>query len=191
MVGLGNPGSQYAETRHNAGVWFIDAIAERYGGPWQQEKKFHGRLSKFHYEDFEGRLLVPSTFMNHSGQAVKAVSRYFHLKPKEILVIHDDLDLPPGTIRFKSGGGHGGHNGLRDIEHHLGTRDFLRLRLGIGHPGRQGDVTNFVLHPPSLHDRSRIESAIDEGFSVLDLLLSGQWQMVMNQLHQSPKQEKE
>ncbi len=185
IAGLGNPGADYAATRHNAGFWFVDALAAAHGASLRAEAKFHGELGRAAVGGRDVWLLKPTTFMNHSGQAVAAVARYYKLAPEQILVAHDDLDLPVGTARLKRGGGHGGHNGLRDIINHLGSRDFLRLRLGIHHPGDSKAVVDYVLGRPSAADREAIEDAIARALDVMPLVVSGDLERAMNRLHSS------
>ena len=184
IVGLGNPGDKYSDTRHNAGFWLIDALAARYTTPLRQENKFFGRMAKLSLQGNDCWLLEPTTFMNRSGQATRALARFYRLAPEQILVVHDELDLPTGTVRLKKGGGHGGHNGLRDIISMLGSRDFYRLRLGIGHPGHRDQVTNYVLSKPSASDRQNIEQAIDTSVENLEDLLQGEYARFMNSVHQ-------
>jgi PTH1 family peptidyl-tRNA hydrolase len=183
IIGLGNPGPDYEQTRHNAGFWFVDQLAQQYGGTLKSESRFHGQLCRITAEGHDIRLLKPTTFMNRSGQAVAALANYFKVTPEEILVAHDELDIPCGSCRLKKGGGHGGHNGLRDIISALGTRDFYRLRIGIDHPGDAKKVVNYVLNRPSKSDMDAIEeSLIDANRSISDIL-SGEFQKAMNQLH--------
>ena len=183
IVGLGNPGAQYEQTRHNAGFWFVEAVARRLGGNFKSEGKFHGEVCRLHLGSEELWLLKPMTFMNKSGQAIAALSRFYKIAPDAILVAHDELDLPPGDIRLKLGGGHGGHNGLRDTIAQLGTRDFQRLRIGIGHPGHSSQVTGFVLGKAPANEQQQIETALDCALDVLELAVSGEMQKAMNQLH--------
>ena len=183
IVGLGNPGPEYEATRHNAGFWFVDAVARRWHGQFRAEKKFHGDVARVTLDGHEVWLLKPGTFMNRSGQSVQAMARFYRIPPEAMLVAHDELDLPPGTARLKQGGGHGGHNGLRDIIDKLGTRDFLRLRLGIGHPGDSRQVTGYVLKKPGQDDRLAIEQAIDRSLDVLPDVIAGNLQAAMNRLH--------
>jgi PTH1 family peptidyl-tRNA hydrolase len=187
IVGLGNPGRDYAATRHNAGFWFVDQLAERFGGSWRTEAKFSGDLCRVSVGGQDLRLLKPTTFMNHSGRAVAAVVRYFDMAPETLLIAYDELDLPPGSGRLKRGGGHAGHNGMRDSISALGSQDFWRLRLGIGHPGRKEQVVSYVLSRPSSREREAIDRWIDEGASALEDLLCGQFQRVMNRLHRKPE----
>lgn len=173
MAGLGNPGSRYDKTRHNAGFWFLDAVAARYHLSFRSESKFHGEYAKGPAEGAEQLLLKPSTFMNRSGQSVGAVCQFFKLPPEQVLVIHDELDLPPGQMKLKIGGGHGGHNGLRDIHQHLPSPNYHRLRIGIGHPGHAKQVSDYVLKAPGKDDAIAIAQAIDVALDALPLFISG------------------
>ena len=183
IVGLGNPGPKYAQTRHNVGFLFVDQLARSKGATFRPEAKFHGEVCKLHLGGHELWLLKPMTFMNRSGQAVAALARFYKIPPEAILVVHDELDIPAGQLRLKQGGGHGGHNGLRDIISQLGSRDFLRLRIGIDHPGTAREVTNYVLGKASPDDRISIEAAIDEALHSLPQILDGDLQAAMNRLH--------
>ncbi|MCU7842635.1 MAG: aminoacyl-tRNA hydrolase [Candidatus Thiodiazotropha sp. (ex Monitilora ramsayi)] len=183
IVGLGNPGSDYEMTRHNAGFWFVDRLAERHNQPFRNESKHHGQICKLMTHGQECRLLKPSTFMNRSGQSVSSLANYFRVSADEILVAHDELDLLTGEIRLKTGGGHAGHNGLRDIMSALGSRDFHRLRIGIDQPERQGPGVDFVLGRPSKAARETIMDSIDRAISCLDDIIGGRLQQAMNQLH--------
>jgi PTH1 family peptidyl-tRNA hydrolase len=183
IVGLGNPGQQYEKTRHNAGFWFIDAIARAHGISLKSENKFHGEVGKGHIDGEEVWLLKPMTFMNKSGQGIAALARFYKIDAENILIAHDELDLPPGTVRLKKGGGHGGHNGLRDTVAQLGTKDFQRLRLGIGHPGHASQVSGYVLGKAPAIDQALTEGAIDKALDNLSLIVSGDLQKAMNQLH--------
>jgi PTH1 family peptidyl-tRNA hydrolase len=183
IVGLGNPGAQYEQTRHNAGFWFVEAVARRHGGSFKSDSKFHGEACKVLVDGRELWLLKPMTFMNRSGQAVAALARFYKIAPENILVAHDELDLPPGEARLKSGGGHGGHNGLRDTIAQLGSREFQRLRLGIGHPGHSSQVTGYVLGKAPADDQIALENAIDRALDVLPLAVAGEQQKAMNLLH--------
>jgi len=185
IVGLGNPGPKYVDTRHNAGFWFIDAVARRHGASLRNEAKFHGHLGRADIDGFDVRLLQPMTFMNRSGQSVSAVAGYFDIAAEQILVVHDELDLPPGPVRLKQGGGHAGHNGLRDIMSALGSRDFWRLRVGIDHPGDRNRVVDFVLDRPGKADFEAIGQALDDAESALGEILSGKFNRAMNRLHSS------
>ena len=182
IAGLGNPGGQYEATRHNAGFWFVDQIARRAGATLRHENKFHGHAAKVTLHGFDVWLLKPKTFMNLSGQSVAALSKFYKIEPPNILVVHDEIDLPPGTVRLKRGGGHGGNNGLRDIIAKLG-KDFARLRIGVGRPAHSSEVTNYVLHRPSVDDHISIERAMDEGEGVLSLMLEDGLEKATNKLH--------
>jgi PTH1 family peptidyl-tRNA hydrolase len=153
IVGLGNPGSKYTETRHNAGFWFIEELAREYSVSFRQEKKFHGEVAKISLASKDIWLLKPDTFMNRSGLSVQSLMSFYRITADQLLVAHDEIDLPPGTAKLKTGGGHGGHNGLRDIISQLGTKDFHRLRIGVGHPGSKDQVVDYVLHNASRDDR--------------------------------------
>ena len=183
LVGLGNPGADYIETRHNAGFWLIDLIAADQDLSFRFEKRFNADACKFKNGDRECYLLKPQNFMNRSGQAIAALARYYKIAPEQILVIHDELDLPPGTNRIKQGGGHGGHNGLRDLINHLGSREFFRVRIGIGHPGDSSQVVNYVLHKPSTSDLNQIDSANRDTLAVLPLVFEGRIDKAMQALH--------
>ncbi|MES9900656.1 MAG: aminoacyl-tRNA hydrolase [Sedimenticola sp.] len=183
IVGLGNPGAEYIDTRHNAGFWFVDQLARGHGGTFKAESKFHGHCCRIHVGGRECRLLKPTTFMNRSGQSVSSLANYFKIPLEEILVAHDELDMAPGVIRLKQGGGHAGHNGLRDIMSAMGGRDFWRLRIGIDHPGNAKQVVNYVLGRPSRDDADAIAGAIDEAESAVADLLNGEFQRVMHRLH--------
>ncbi|MDO6682242.1 MULTISPECIES: aminoacyl-tRNA hydrolase [unclassified Oceanobacter] len=184
IVGLGNPGSEYEHTRHNAGFWCLDAIARSHGITLSADKKFHGLAGKGRINGHECWLLKPTTFMNRSGLATAALANFYKLKADNILVIHDELDLPPGVARFKTGGGHGGQNGLRDIISQLGNnKDFHRLRIGIGHPGDKSRVTGHVLGRAPIAEEKSIRAAIDEAIQVLPDALNGEMAKAMNRLH--------
>ncbi|HEY5790781.1 MAG TPA: aminoacyl-tRNA hydrolase [Gammaproteobacteria bacterium] len=183
IVGLGNPGSGYAETRHNVGFWLLDRLARLAGAGFRPESRFHGDTCEASLAGHRVRLLRPSTYMNRSGQAVAALARFYRIPPEAVLVVHDDLDLPVGQVRLKVGGGHGGHNGLRDIVAQLGSHDFVRLRIGIGHPGQREAVTGHVLSRPSAEDRGALERALDDVVAELPRLVDGDWQAAMRRLH--------
>ena len=183
IVGLGNPGSRYERTRHNVGFVFVDEVARSKGASWKMENKFHGEVCKFSVAGMDVWLLKPNTFMNLSGKAVAALARFYKISVESVLVVHDELDIPPGQVRLKQGGGHGGHNGLRDIIAQLGSRDFYRLRLGIGHPGESRDVSDYVLGKASPDEQQHIDSAIDEALRTLPQVLEGQLQPAMKHLH--------
>ncbi len=187
FVGLGNPGAEYEATRHNAGFWWIDHVAGAYTARLSVESKFFGLAGKMRAGEQEFWLLKPTTFMNASGRAVAALARFYKIAPEEILVIHDELDLPPGTAKLKQGGGNGGHNGLKDIAAQLGTPNFWRLRLGIGHPGDRNAVVNFVLKPPMKEEFRLIEDNILDSAKLLPLLLEGSFEAAMLKLHTKPK----
>ena len=188
IAGLGNPGPGYAQTRHNAGYWFLDALQRRTVFSYRSETRFRAELADILVGGQKLRLLRPTTWMNESGGPVSAVARYFGIEPAQVLVVHDDLDLPPGIARLKRAGGHGGHNGLRSIFQELGSQDFPRLRLGIGHPGSPDDVTDYVLRTPSADDRDAISNAIERTLDFFDGIAAGEWENVMNQLHSSPRE---
>lgn len=184
VVGLGNPGSEYEGTRHNAGAFFIHELARQAGQSLSTESKFFGQTARVSFAGCDLRLLIPTTFMNRSGRSVAAMANFYRIEPNEILIAHDELDIPPGQARFKQGGGHGGHNGLRDIVPALnGSNDFHRLRIGIGHPGHASKVSGYVLAKPSKQDREAIDAVIDEALRSLPLLLSGDAVKAMTQLH--------
>ena len=183
IVGLGNPGPKYTETRHNAGFWFIEEVARKYSATFRSEKKFHGEVAKISLEGKEVWLLKPGTFMNRSGLAVQSLLSFYRIDAEQLLVAHDEIDLPPGTAKLKTGGGHGGHNGLRDIINQLGTKDFHRLRIGVGHPGSKDQVVDYVLHNPSRDDRILIDRDIDDAVSVMPELASGALEQAMQKLH--------
>jgi peptidyl-tRNA hydrolase, PTH1 family len=183
IVGLGNPGAEYAKTRHNAGAWFVEALCQDLHVHLKTERKLKSSLAKIKIANQDIFVLIPTTFMNHSGQAVSAVCQYYHIPIEAVLVVHDDLDLPTGTIRFKTDGGHGGHNGLRDIMHHLNARHFHRLRVGIGHPGHKSQVLDYVLQRPSKTEEHQIRESIEQAQRVLPDLIQGDFGRVMNQLH--------
>lgn len=183
VVGLGNPGREYEDTRHNVGFWWVEALAREYGLSFRTEAKFHGLLARGTVHGQELLLLKPATYMNRSGQAVGAVAQFYKVLPGQMLVVHDELDLPPGTAKLKTGGGHGGHNGLRDIIAHLGSRDFWRLRLGIGHPGDKAQVANFVLHAPGREERAAMDIAMENTARVTPQILAGQLEAAMLKLH--------
>jgi len=183
IAGLGNPGARYERTRHNAGFWFIERLARRNGLVLRADRKLHGAAAKGRVDGADAVLLAPSTFMNESGQALRAATDFYRIAPGRVLVAYDELDLPPGTARFKKGGGHGGHNGLRSIFSHLGTPEFWRLRLGIGHPGLAAAVTPWVLGRPSAGDEAAICEAIERALDVADEFLAGRDGEAMKRLH--------
>lgn len=184
IVGLGNPGAEYEATRHNAGFWFVDALARSVGESFRADSKFFGEVAKISLAGEPVWLLKPMTYMNRSGQGVSALARFYKLGPEQILVAHDELDFPAGQIRLKRDGGHGGHNGLRDIISALGNvNSFWRLRIGIDHPGNARDVSDYVLSRPSKPDREAIERAIDDALRVLPDMVSGEAEKAMRELH--------
>ncbi|WP_119344298.1 aminoacyl-tRNA hydrolase [Facilibium subflavum] len=184
IAGLGNIGQEYEGTRHNAGEWFLHKLADELAIDMNLQTKFHGFVGQFIYQGQKCFLLYPNTYMNKSGLAVARLANFYKITPQEILVAHDELDLPCGQLRLKKSGGHGGHNGLRDIEAQLGSRDFYRLRIGIGHPGHQSKVVSYVLNKPSLENKIEIDQAIDRAIFYIDDIIQGNHQMVMNKLHQ-------
>lgn len=184
IVGLGNPGPEYEQTRHNAGFWFIEELARTFNAPLATESKFYGITARLPapYQDI--RLLMPSTFMNRSGNAVAALATFYKITPEQIVVVHDELDLAPGIARFKQGGGHGGHNGLRDIIRALAnTNNFHRLRIGIGHPGHKDRVTPHVLGKPPATEREAIESSIDNSVRAIERVIKSGWLDAKHYLH--------
>ena len=184
IVGLGNPGPQYDQTRHNAGFWFVDTIAQAHGGQWRAENKFHGDVARIRLSGQDVWLLKPTTFMNRSGQAVAALARFYKIPPEQILVVHDELDLAAGIARLKTGGGHGGHNGLRDIIAQLGSKEFMRLRLGIGRPEPgKNETISYVLGRAGTEEQRAIDNAIDDARSVLPQIINGEFERAMNALH--------
>ena len=184
IVGLGNPGPEYAQTRHNAGVWYVAELARMHGVTLKEEAKFFGWTGRVRIEGHDVRLLVPATFMNLSGKAVGAMANFYQIAPESILIAHDELDLNPGTVRFKKGGGHGGHNGLRDAISCLGNnKDFQRLRIGIGHPGHKTQVAGFVLTKAPADEHSLLEAAVDEAARCTDILFKDGINKAMNRLH--------
>ncbi|HCA26345.1 MAG TPA: aminoacyl-tRNA hydrolase [Betaproteobacteria bacterium] len=183
IVGLGNPGQEYSATRHNAGFWWLGQLAARQGALLKAEGKFHGLAGRAAIDGRDLWLLQPQTYMNASGRAVGMLAAFFKIPPRQILVVHDELDLPPGVVRLKKGGGHGGHNGLKDIVAHLHTPDFWRLRLGIGHPGQRGAVVDYVLNAPRREEAELIEAAMVRGLEALPLLLRGDFSAAMLKLH--------
>ncbi len=182
IVGLGNPGNEYEKTRHNAGFWFIDRLASQYNLTLKSESKFLGEVAKFNSPSGNIWLLKPTTFMNRSGQSIARLAQFYKIKPEQILIVHDELDLSPGSVKLKQGGGHGGHNGLRDSIAQLG-KNFYRLRLGIGHPGSKEQVVGFVLGKTPKSEKLLIESALEKSIDSIELILQGDMQKAMNQLH--------
>ncbi|MEM7252340.1 MAG: aminoacyl-tRNA hydrolase [Pseudomonadota bacterium] len=187
VVGLGNPGAEYTDTRHNVGFWFVDELARRGGGIFRNQSKFAGEVTDATIAGHRIRLLKPTTFMNRSGQSVVATAHFYRIDVAQLLIAHDEIDLPLGDIRLKRGGGHGGHNGIRDIISKTGSPNFLRLRLGVGHPGTKERVTGHVLGRATQSDREQIEAAFERVFERMDDLLGGDVDRVMNSLHRKPK----
>lgn len=192
IVGLGNPGAEYTATRHNAGFWFVDALARQANAALRAETRFHGLAARARLAGHDVWLLEPQTFMNRSGLSVVSLAQFYKFLPDEILVVHDDLDLPPGGIKLKRGGGSGGHNGLKDISAHLSTPDYWRMRLGIGHPrnllptGSNHQVVDFVLKPPRKEEQDEIDRAMSRGLDVIDLAVQGEMERAMMRLHTGP-----
>ena len=183
IVGLGNPGREYENTRHNVGFWWVDGLARAHELSFNNEAKFHGLTTRGALHGHELWLLQPQTFMTVSGRAVGSLAQFYKIMPAEMLVVHDELDLPPGVARLKMGGGHGGHNGLKDIIAHLGTKDFWRLRLGIGHPGERNEVSNYVLNQARREERELIDEAIRRSLAVANLVIEGKTEAAMLKLH--------
>jgi peptidyl-tRNA hydrolase, PTH1 family len=183
IVGLGNPGTEYEHTRHNIGFDFIDELAKLWKTSFKAEKKFFGQVARVNLAEGEIWLLKPITYMNKSGTAVQALAKFYKISPEEILIIHDELDIPCGQVRFKKGGSNGGHNGLKDIQAWLSTPDFYRLRLGIGHPGDRNLVVHYVLHKPQAHEQALITEAMQKSVAIMPLLLKGEYSSVQQQLH--------
>ena len=190
VAGLGNPGKKYEVTRHNAGFWWVERLAAAGRGEFRHEARFHGDVAKVATPAGEVWLLKPDTFMNQSGRAVAALAGFYKLVPGEILIVHDELDLPPGTARLKKGGGTGGHNGVNDVAAHLGTKDFWRLRIGIGHPRDQAaseqEVLDYVLHKPGAADRAAIDNAIARALELWPLIAEDRLEAAMLKLHTKP-----
>ena len=182
IVGLGNPGNEYARTRHNAGFWFVDELARTHGGTWRRESKYQCELARVRVGDAEVWLMKPQTYMNRSGAAVQAVAGFYRIAPAQMLVAHDEIDLPPGVVRLKQAGGHGGHNGVRDVIALLGP-DFWRLRIGVGHPGSKDQVIDAVLDRASAPEQQLIDAALARAYAALPELLRGDAQKVMKMLH--------
>jgi len=182
IVGLGNPGNEYEKTRHNAGFWFIDQLIAQHRLTLKNEAKFLGEVSRFNSPSGTIWLLKPTTFMNKSGQSIARLANFYKIKPEQVLVVHDELDLDPGSVKLKQGGGHGGHNGLRDTMAQLG-KQFYRLRLGIGHPGNKEQVVGFVLGKTPRSEKILIDAAIEKSLDSIELILQGDMQKAMNQLH--------
>lgn len=182
IVGLGNPGSEYAQTRHNAGFWFVEKLAKSYGITLKNESKFNAITGRGLIEGHDVRLLLPQTFMNRSSQSVSPFCKFYQIKPHSILIAHDELDMNVGIVRLKTGGGHGGHNGLRDIVPHIGA-DFHRLRIGIGHPGHKDKVSSHVLGKAPIAEQNLIDNAIDFALTKINFLVDGEINQAMNQIN--------
>jgi PTH1 family peptidyl-tRNA hydrolase len=182
IVGLGNPGTEYERTRHNAGFWFVDALAESARATFRVEPKFRGEMARIKLDGHDLLLLKPATFMNRSGEAVQPLCAFYKLAPDDVLIAHDELDLPAGTVRLKLGGGHGGHNGLRSLHQHLGD-GYRRLRVGIGHPGHKDQVLGYVLGRATAADEKLIRDGLIAAMAALPLWLNGSWEKSMQQLH--------
>jgi PTH1 family peptidyl-tRNA hydrolase len=183
IVGLGNPGPEYARTRHNVGVWFAESVAHKYQSTFKLDSKLKGQVAKIQVASTTCHLLLPTTFMNESGYAVQRVAQFYRIPCESILVVHDDLDLPIGTIRLKQGGGDGGHNGLRSLVQHLGSKDFLRLRVGIGHPGHRDRVLQYVLGRPKEDEEIEIRHGLERALNELTAITQGDFQKAMQKLH--------
>lgn len=192
IAGLGNIGAEYQDTRHNAGFWLVDALAQEFGVAFKAERGFHGKIAKVSGAAGGAWLLKPSTYMNRSGQAVQALATFYKILPEEILVVHDELDLPPGGIKMKKSGGHAGHNGLKDIQARLATPEFWRLRIGIGHPRElqlEQPVEDFVLHRPSREHQALIDEAEGRALAVMPHVLAGEMEVAMMKLHSKKRAE--
>jgi len=193
FVGLGNPGPEYEHTRHNAGFWWVDGLARRLGANLQPDRAYAGLVARVNNAPGAAGpvwLLEPMTYMNVSGKSVAALARFFKIAPEEIMVAHDELDLQPGELKFKQGGGNGGHNGLKDIQAQLGSANFWRLRLGIGHPGIKAEVAAFVLRRPPIAERQTIEDCIGKSLDAVDLMLAGHMDRALTKLHAKPPRPK-
>ena len=187
FVGLGNPGAEYEATRHNAGFWWIDALALQLGVRLVPDKSYQGLVARATMNGDTVWLLKPQTFMNLSGRSVAAIARFFKIAPDQILVVHDELDILPGLLKLKQGGSHAGHNGLRDIHDQLGSADYWRLRIGIGHPGVKSEVIHWVLQKPTQAQRQTIEECIERSLATMPLLLAGEMGKATMALHTKPK----
>lgn len=190
LVGLGNPGPEYEDTNHNAGFWWLDAVARQLKVSLSPERAYFGLVGRVNRPEGPLWLLEPQTYMNVSGKSVAALARFFKIAPEEILVAHDELDIPPGQVKIKKGGGHGGHNGLRDINAQLGSPEYWRLRLGIGHPGVKAEVVDYVLRKPKPEHRDAIHDSISKTLPVLDMLLAGEMERALAKLNAKPPRPK-
>lgn len=182
IAGLGNPDSKYERTLHNAGFWFVDALLRKYGGEFRYDKKFDAEICRIDLQGNEVWLVKPHSFMNLSGGPVRGVLDYYRLQPEQLLVAHDEIDLPPGTVRLKLGGGHGGHNGMRDVIRHCGS-DFMRLRIGVGHPGEKSMVTNYVLKKGTADVEAAVNKTLDDAVAVMPILVEDGLNAAMKKLH--------
>ncbi|HZV53854.1 MAG TPA: aminoacyl-tRNA hydrolase [Rhodocyclaceae bacterium] len=189
VIGLGNPGADYAETRHNAGFWFCERLARDLGVSFAREPRYHGWVANA--RDAGIWLLMPATYMNDSGRAVQALAHFYRIAPAEMLVVHDELDLPPGRLQLRYGGGLGGHNGLKSMTSHLGTQDYWRLRVGIGHPGDRNDVVNYVLKPPRKEEGEEIDAAIDRALLAWPQLAKADFNAATQKINTKPAPKKE
>jgi PTH1 family peptidyl-tRNA hydrolase len=183
VAGLGNPGAKYEQTRHNAGFWFVDELARQCNASFKPDSRYKSEVARCSIAGHDCRLQKPMDFMNRSGLPVALLAKFYQIPRSAILIVHDDLDLPVGTVKLKKGGGHGGHNGLRDLIPHLGGNDFMRLRIGIGHPGHRDDVVGYVLKNASREDRVLIDQAMDDAIRALPDILAGQTEKAMQALH--------
>ena len=183
IVGLGNPGKDYQEHRHNAGFWFVESLASSKGSKFTSQSKFLGETSSIAFDSNKVFLLKPKTFMNNSGASIKSFLSYYNISPDETLVVHDELDLPIGAVKIKLAGGHGGHNGLRDTIKALNSKDFYRLRIGIAHPGSKDDVVDYVLDAPSKFELSSIEQGMSNAMNIIEMLVNGNFEDAMKALH--------
>ena len=191
IIGLGNPGKKYDHTRHNAGFWWVDAIAGRKRASWSKQAKFSGWTTRVDEDGHEFWLLKPDTYMNESGRSVASFTHFHRIEPAQMLIVHDELDLPPGTVKLKKGGGTGGHNGLTDIVDALDTKEFWRLRIGIGHPGHKDLVADYVLHDARREEQELIDPAFERSLDLLPRLATGRLNDAMTWLHTQPKVEEE
>jgi len=191
FVGLGNPGPEYEDTRHNAGFWWVDEVARKLGGNLVPDRNYFGRVARINLPAGPIWLLQPMTYMNLSGKAVAPLARFFKIAPEEILAVHDELDIEPGQMKFKQGGGNGGHNGLKDMQAQLGSPNFWRLRLGIGHPGDKAEVASYVLRKPPAAEREAIHDCINKSIAdALDLMIAGDMDRALMKIHAKPPRPK-
>ncbi len=183
ICALGNPGDKYAQTRHNAGFWLLGKLSAEQGLSLSLNNRFKSLVGDYHYQSNVIRVIAPQSFMNKSGEVLAPFAKFYQLQPSQLLVVHDEIDLPPGVVKFKTGGGHGGHNGLRDIIKHLGSGDFHRLRIGVGHPGDKDKVVSYVLNRPTFAESQLIDAGMDKALAVLPHILQGEFSLAMNALH--------